>query len=304
MRSLSAGAPQPRQGPGRQAGPQPGGRRFPRGRPRGLGGGGRAGRGRGLAAGVAGPGGGGGERRRRGDGAGSSELGGAGSSELGDRLRWWWKGLVLGVGGLAAAELRAEPAGSPDDLALLRSFGPGFRRGAFERALARSDLAPPGWERKPDWERDELQAVLLCSRETLRAIAVVFPGVLRMPPGAVSARLVLLKQALPALDVSRIVELAPAPLLGMDAAPLTELLAEALAQFAEAGLPGPVVAGIVQEDPHLLFEPGLAAGLRELREVWPGDLVDVDAWGASDPAELALAIRALARARATRQRRR
>ena len=91
-------------------------------------------------------------------------------------------GGVLGVGGLAAAELerRAEPAGSPDDLALLRSFGPGFRRGAFERALARPDLAPPGWERKPDWERDELQAVLLCSRETLRAIAVVFPGVLRM----------------------------------------------------------------------------------------------------------------------------
>ena len=293
MRSLSAGAPQPRQGP---AGPQPGGRRFPRGRPRGPGGGGRAGRGRGLAAGVAGPGGGGGERRRRGDGAGSSELG--------DRLRWWWKGLVLGVGGLAAAELRAEPAGSPDDLALLRSFGPGFRRGAFERALARPDLVPLGWERKPEWERDELQAVLLCSRETLRAIAVVFPGVLRMPPGAVSARLVLLKQALPALDVSRIVELAPAPLLGMNAAPLTELLAEALAQFAEAGLPGPVVAGIVQEDPHLLFEPGLAAGLRELREVWPGDLVDADAWGASDPAELALAIRALARARATKQRRR
>ena len=288
--------------PGRRGGTGPEGRRFPPGRPRGPGGGGRAGRGRGrgrgLAAGAAGPGGGGGERHRRGEGEGAGS-----SSELGDRLRWWWKGLVLGAGGLAAAELRAEPAGTPDDLALLRSFGPGFRRGAFERALARPDLAPPGWERKPDWERDELQAVLLCSRETLRAIAVVFPGVLRMPPGAVSARLVLLKQALPALDVSRIVELAPAPLLGMDAAPLTELLAEALARFAEAGLPGPVVAGIVQEDPHLLFEPGLAAGLRELREVWPGDLVDADAWGASDPAELALAIRALARARATKQRR-
>jgi hypothetical protein len=91
--------------------------------------------------------------------------------------------------------------------------------------------------------------------------------------------------------------LVPSAFLGPDAAAWAAARVRAAAAGAalRAGLPGADVDALAEADPALMFEEpaALAAGLARLRELWPAAVVGPRALAASDPAELALAVRAL-----------
>ncbi len=77
----------------------------------------------------------------------------------------------------------------------------------------------------------------------------------------------------------------PASFLNRDG-PAAELLAA-----LRTGLPGADVDTMVEDDPRLLFEPGLVHAIPRLHSLWPG--LDPAALAASSPTHLALALRAL-----------
>ncbi|KAF8061920.1 hypothetical protein HT031_004180 [Scenedesmus sp. PABB004] len=134
-----------------------------------------------------------------------------------------------------------------------------------------------------------LAVLMLVSEHRVRQLADRWPQLVELEQDFVAQRLLLLKRVLPACDVARMIELAPGPLLGCDAAVLTDVVAPRVAALA-AGMPGADIAGMVQEEPVLLFEE-LEPSLPRLHELWPG--LEPAAFAASDPSELALALRAL-----------
>jgi hypothetical protein len=142
-----------------------------------------------------------------------------------------------------------------------------------------------------------LEAALLAPRSEVLRLALRCPALEALPPAEVCARLVELKSLFPAADAARMLALVPSAFLGPDAAAWAAARVRAAAAGAalRAGLPGADVDALAEADPALMFEEpaALAAGLARLRELWPAAVVGPRALAASDPAELALAVRAL-----------
>ncbi|KAG2447803.1 hypothetical protein HYH02_007260 [Chlamydomonas schloesseri] len=138
-----------------------------------------------------------------------------------------------------------------------------------------------------------LPGLLLVAPESLAKVAVDVPDVLAMSSEEAVGRLTGLKALLPVIDVSHLIITEPRFYLGT---PRTEVEAR-VAGYVELlvqryKLPTSLVQEMVWYDPGL---PLVAndKGMRELRALWPEDLVDEAAWEQSDPRELALAVRAL-----------
>lgn len=140
-------------------------------------------------------------------------------------------------------------------------------------------------------EAIRLSGLLLCSPAGAAAVIHRCPQVLQQGPAQVASRLTALKQALPEVDISMLVERLPQHFLAGDSAATCAQVEDAYATLRH-GLPGADVAAMVQEDPALLFVE-LQSGIEQLHDLWE---VDEDALAASDPAMLGLAVRALSRA--------
>eukprot|EP00775_Hariotina_reticulata_P007785 gene7785-7983_t len=138
----------------------------------------------------------------------------------------------------------------------------------------------------------DLAVLMLVSEHRVQQLANQYPQVLAMPAAEVAQRLLLLKQLLPDCDVARMVELQPrwGQVAGScEPQQLCKVIKPRL-EVLSSGLPGANIADMMQEDPALLFEE-LESGLPKLHDLWPG--LDASTLAASDPAELALALRAL-----------
>ncbi|KAF6258760.1 hypothetical protein COO60DRAFT_1701150 [Scenedesmus sp. NREL 46B-D3] len=136
-----------------------------------------------------------------------------------------------------------------------------------------------------------LSNLMFMSQHRVQQLIDRHPEVIDMPLAHVAQRLLLLKQLLPQCDVARMIELQPRLLLGCDCCYLTDVVKPRL-EVLTAGLPGADIAAMVQEDPRLLFEE-IESSLPRFNELWPATCLDASAFAASDPAELALALRAL-----------
>lgn len=136
-----------------------------------------------------------------------------------------------------------------------------------------------------------LSNLMFMSEHRVQQLIDKHPEVVDMPLPSVAQRLLLLKQLLPQCDVARMIEMQPRLLLGCECCYLTDVVKPRL-EVLTAGLPGADIAAMVQEDPRLLFEE-LESSLPRLNELWPSTCLDASAFAASEPAELALALRAL-----------
>lgn len=166
---------------------------------------------------------------------------------------------------------------------------------------------PPTWRRPSDMDA---AALVKLEQETdpevLRALTVVLlipksaavkliyrcPAAARVSATDLMTRLVSLKDALPGCDVARMVELVPTAFL---AAPLDATLQqiESNLLLLRHGLEGADIDSMLEADPTILFESteSIKVGLDRMRELW-GELSPTTL-AASDPEELALAVRAL-----------
>ena len=117
------------------------------------------------------------------------------------------------------------------------------------------------------------------------------PSAAAMPQGDLMARLVALKDMFPGCDIARMIELVPSAFLADELAPTLERVG-ATSGLLRQGLAGADVDAMFECDPTILFEDpeSLEVGLARLRDLWN---VDAQALAASDPEELALAVRAL-----------
>ncbi len=117
------------------------------------------------------------------------------------------------------------------------------------------------------------------------------PSAATMPVGDLMARIVALKDLLPGCDIARMIELVPSAFLAGELGPTMAHVA-ATSGLLRRGLVGADVDAMFESDPTILFEEleSLEVGLTRLRELWN---VDEKALAASDPEELALAVRAL-----------
>lgn len=134
----------------------------------------------------------------------------------------------------------------------------------------------------------QLMSLILCSRITVAIIARKFPPIMTMELQDVAYRMVSLKKLLPGCDVARLVEIQPRAFLGRDRQQVEEQV-QAASELLRQTLQGADVDRMIEEDPLLLFTD-IHSGIRRLRELWD---VDPQALRNSDPAELALAVRAL-----------
>ena len=174
----------------------------------------------------------------------------------------------------------------------------------LDQSFDRGGWVPPGHLQGPALAAAEarvdpqalaqLQAVLLISRPAALRLLARCPAAAAMPAGELAARVVGLKGALPGADAARLVELLPSAFLGpaQDAWPAVLAQVAAAAAELQEGLPGADVGAMCAADPTVLFESpaSLRAGVRRLRELWD---VGAAALAASEPGELALAVRAL-----------
>mmetsp|Transcript_8397 Transcript_8397/g.14456 ORF Transcript_8397/g.14456 Transcript_8397/m.14456 type:complete len:344 (-) Transcript_8397:465-1496(-) len=132
------------------------------------------------------------------------------------------------------------------------------------------------------------KALILTPFEVSRMVQKC-PSMLDIEAGEYIRTMVWLKQNLPAANVSKLVQNEPELL--MLTATQREQVTVSLA-LMHRFLKGASIDAMIEEEPQLLFED-LEGGLIQLRELWPDHVLHPTALSNSDPAELALAIRAL-----------
>ncbi|KAI8477007.1 MAG: hypothetical protein J3K34DRAFT_515981 [Monoraphidium minutum] len=188
-------------------------------------------------------------------------------------------------------------------------FGQGFLGGAYKQWLqqqwrapllsrgermAAEDAARRAAAAAAVAERPELVAalctLLFLPEAQAQALLERDTQLLSVAPPDLAQRLLALKQLLPWCDVAAMVESTPR-LLRCDAGFLRSVV-RARIELLREGMPGADLATMVQDNPWVLLED-LEAALPRLHDLWPG--LEPEAFAASDPAELALALRALTR---------